>query len=57
MAIMKLNQDEVVEASIAPEYGFGDAEHQGALATVPPNSRLHYTVELLSMQKVRGCGA
>ncbi len=28
-------------------YGYGDAEHQAPLATVPPGSVLTYTVELI----------
>ena len=52
LAIMKHNEEEAFEVSVAPEYGFGDREEQRALATVPPNSQLHYAVELLEVQKV-----
>ncbi len=53
MAVMKHNEDEAFEVTVAPEYGFGDREEKRALATVPPNSQLHYAVEILDVQKVR----
>ena len=52
LAIMKHNEEEAFEVSVAPEYGFGDREEQRALAMVPPNSQLHYAVEILEVQKV-----
>ena len=53
LAVMKLNQGEVAEVSVAPQYGFGDAQAQRGQGTVPPSSRLHYTVEIVGMEKVR----
>ena len=52
LAVMKHNEEEAFEVSVAPEYGFGSREEQRALATVPPNSQLHYAVEVLEVQKV-----
>ncbi len=52
-AILKVNEDEVFEVTVAPEYGYGDKEEHRSLGTVPPNSTLHYTVELLEVTKVR----
>jgi FKBP-type peptidyl-prolyl cis-trans isomerase len=52
LAILKHNEEEAFEVSLDPEYGFGDREEKRALATVPPNSQLHYTVEILEIQKV-----
>ena len=46
LAVMKHNEEEAFEVSVAPEYGFGSREEQRALATVPPNSQLHYAVEV-----------
>ena len=56
MAVMKHNEDEAFEVTVAPEYGFGDREEKRALATVPPNSQLHYAVEILEVQKVCAAG-
>jgi hypothetical protein len=53
LAVMKLNEGEVAEVSIAPQYGFGDAEAVRAQGSVPPGSRLHYTVEIVGLTKVR----
>jgi hypothetical protein len=53
LAVMKHNEEETFEVSIDPEYGFGDREEKRALATVAPNSQLHYTVEILEIHKVR----
>ena len=55
LAVMKHNEAEAFEVSVAPEYGFGEREEQRALATVPPGSQLHYVVEILEVQKVRCC--
>ena len=52
LAVMKHNEEETFEVSVAPEYGFGDHEQKRSLATVPANSQLHYTVEILDVQKV-----
>lgn len=57
LAVMKHNEGEALEVSVAPEYGFGDREERRALATVPASSQLHYAVEILEVQKVRAsCG-
>ncbi len=52
LGILKMNEDEVMEITVAPEYGFGDKEEKRPLGTVPPNSTLLYTVELLEVIKV-----
>ena len=52
VGILKMNEDEVMEITVAPEYGFGDKEEKRPLGTVPPNSTLLYTVELLEVVKV-----
>ena len=48
---MKLG--EVAQVIVQPQYGFGSEQHQAAQATVPSNSTLSYTVELMELQKVR----
>ena len=48
---MKLS--EVAQVIIQPQYGFGAEQHQAAQATVPSDSTLFYTVELVELQKVR----
>lgn len=50
MSAMK--KGEIALLTIAPEYGFGSTESKQELATVPPNSTLHYEVELVSFDKV-----
>ena len=52
LAVMKHNEEEAFEVSVAPEYGFGEREDLRTLAIVPPNSQLHYAVEILEVQKV-----
>lgn len=52
LAVLKANAKETVEVTVAPEYGYVDAEHRGSVGVVPPNSTLHYTFELLEVQKV-----
>jgi len=51
LGIMKADEESTVEVTVAPEYGYGDKEQQCTLGTVPPNSTLHYTVELLEVVK------
>ncbi len=52
---MKLS--EVAEVIVQPQYGFGSDPHQAPQATVPPNSTLCYTVELVELHKVRSAQA
>ena len=52
LAIMKHNAEETFEVTVAPEYGFGNQEVKRAQAAVPPNSQLHYTVQILEIEKV-----
>ena len=52
LAIMKHNAEETFEVTVAPEYGFGDQEVKRAQAAVPPNTQLHYTVQILEIEKV-----
>lgn len=47
-----MKKNEVALLTIAPEYAFGSAESQQELAVVPPNSTVHYEVELVSLEKV-----
>ena len=49
----KMKQGEKAEVTIAPEYGYGAEASQHQLATVPPNSTLVYTIELVKLDKVR----
>lgn len=51
LGIMKVDEESTVEVTVPPEYGYGNKEQQRALGTVPPNSTLHYTVELLEVVK------
>ena len=55
LAIMKHNAEETFEVTVAPEYGFGDQEVERPQGTVPPNSQLHYTVQILEIEKVCTC--
>lgn len=47
-----MKKGEVALLTVAPEYGFGSTESKQELATVPPNSTLHYEIELVSFEKV-----
>lgn len=47
-----MKKNEVALLTITPEYAFGSAESQQELAVVPPNSTVHYEVELVSFEKV-----
>ncbi|CAL8470896.1 g10438 [Coccomyxa elongata] len=53
LGILKMNEDEVMEIRVVPEYGFGNKEEKRPLGTVPPNSTLLYTVELLEVIKAK----
>jgi FKBP-type peptidyl-prolyl cis-trans isomerase len=53
LAMLKTNAKETVELMISPEYGYGAEEHKGSVGVVPPKSTLHYTLELLEVEKVR----
>ena len=43
---------EVADIIVQPQYGYGDREQEGQKAVIPPNSTLHYTAELVELQKV-----
>ena len=47
---MKLS--EAAEVIIQPQYGFGGEQQQTPQASVPANSVLYYTVELMELNKV-----
>ncbi len=51
-AIQTMKLSEVAEVIVQPQYGFGSDPHQAPQATVPPNSTLCYTVELVELHKV-----
>ena len=55
LAIMKHNAEETFEVTVAPEYGFGDQEVKRPHGAVPPNSQLHYIVQILEIEKVCLC--
>lgn len=50
-AVMTMKKGEVALVSISPEYAFGSSESKQELAVVPPNSTVHYEVELVSFVK------
>ncbi|CAI8608195.1 unnamed protein product [Vicia faba] len=50
-AVITMKKGEVALLTIAPEYAFGSTETKQELAVVPPNSTLHYEVELVSFVK------
>ncbi|CAI0561169.1 unnamed protein product [Linum tenue] len=50
-AVMTMKKGEVALLTIAPEYAFGTSESKQDLSVVPPNSTLHYEVELVSFVK------
>lgn len=50
---MKLG--ELAEVIIQPQYGFGSEEHQLPQATIPANSTLFYTLQLVELNKVPSC--
>lgn len=52
-AVTTMKKGEVALLTVAPEYGFGSTEAKQELATVPPNSTLHYEIELVSFEKVK----
>lgn len=49
---MTMKKGEVALLTIAPEYAFGSSESKQDLAVIPPNSTVHYEVELVSFVKV-----
>ena len=51
-AIQTMKLSEVAEVIVQPQYGFGSDPHQASQASVPPNSTLCYTVELMELYKV-----
>ncbi len=51
-AIQTMKLSEVAEVIVQPQYGFGSDPHQASQASVPPNSTLCYTVELVELYKV-----
>ena len=52
-AVQTMKLAEVAEVIIQPQYGFGSEQHQAPQGTVPPSSVLHYTAELVELQKVK----
>ncbi|XP_050205804.1 peptidyl-prolyl cis-trans isomerase FKBP62-like [Mercurialis annua] len=50
-AVAAMKKGEVALVTIAPEYAFGSLESKQDLAVVPPNSTVHYEVELVSFVK------
>ncbi|CAN1130961.1 Peptidyl-prolyl cis-trans isomerase FKBP65 [Linum perenne] len=50
-AVMTMKKGEVALLTIAPEYAFGPSESQQEMAVVPPNSTVHYEIELVSFVK------
>ncbi|KAK6788316.1 hypothetical protein RDI58_016841 [Solanum bulbocastanum] len=50
-AVMTMKKGEAALLTIAPEYAFGSSESKQDLAVVPPNSTVHYEVELVSFVK------
>ncbi|KAJ8748170.1 hypothetical protein K2173_000578 [Erythroxylum novogranatense] len=50
-AVATMKKGEVAILTIAPQYAFGASETKHDLAVVPPNSTLHYEVELVSFVK------
>ncbi|XP_009602562.1 peptidyl-prolyl cis-trans isomerase FKBP62 [Nicotiana tomentosiformis] len=50
-AVMTMKKGEVALLTIAPEYAFGSSESKQDLAVIPPNSTVHYEVELVSFVK------
>lgn len=51
-AVQKMKVGEVAEITISPAYGWGAQEVKRGLATVPPNSTLIYTLELVACEQV-----
>lgn len=52
-AVQTMKLGEVAQVIVQPQYGFGSEQHQAAQATVPANSTLFYTVELMELHKVQ----
>ncbi|CAN1269315.1 Peptidyl-prolyl cis-trans isomerase FKBP65 [Linum perenne] len=50
-AVITMKKGEVALLTIAPEYAFGPSESQQEMAVVPPNSTVHYEIELVSFVK------
>lgn len=48
---MTMKKGEAALLTIAPEYAFGSSESKQDSAVVPPNSTVHYEVELVSFLK------
>ena len=51
-AVQTMKVGEVAEIIVQPQHGFGSEQHQASHGTVPPNSTLVYTVELVELHKV-----
>ena len=51
-AVQTMKLSEVAEVIVQPQYGFGSQEHQAPQATIPADSTLFYTVELVELSKV-----
>ncbi|PKI67368.1 hypothetical protein CRG98_012238 [Punica granatum] len=50
-AVRNMKKGEVALLTVAPEYAFGSSESKQDLAVVPPNSTVHYEVEMVSFDK------
>ena len=51
-AVQSMKLSEVAEVIIQPQYGFGGEQHQAPQASIPANSVLYYTAELVELNKV-----
>lgn len=47
LAVMKMDKGEVAEVTIKPQYAFGPSENEREQATVPGNSTVVYTIEIV----------
>lgn len=52
---MSLKKGEIAYVTIPPEHAFNRVESKQDLAVVPPNSTVHYEIELVSFVKVGWC--
>ncbi|WOL14423.1 hypothetical protein Cni_G23203 [Canna indica] len=50
-AVMSMKKGEVAFVTIPPEHAFGSVEAKQDLVVVPPNSTVHYEIELISFVK------
>lgn len=52
---MSMKKGEIAYVTIPPEHAFNRVESKQDLAVVPPNSTVHYEIELVSFVKVGWC--